>query len=1286
MLKLRKLQLQGFKSFYERAEVQFSGSGVVGIVGPNGCGKSNIADAISWVLGEQSAKSLRGGRMEDVIFAGTRDRAATGMAEVSLTLVDPAEYALGVAEAGEEEPEAEIMTPGWGDEPSEAVSEPESDDAPEPDLTPGPSPLSPVVLTFRKRRKFRARNRRGEIQVTRRLFRDGASEYLMNGRPCRLRDIQELFLGTGLGPESYAIIEQGRIGQILSSKPYDRRAIIEEAAGISKYKAKRRQAEARLEAARQNLARINDIFEEVTKQVASLKRQSSKAERYRQYKQEYDAQQRQLLRLRAAALAAAAGDLAARRAELDAAVAAAQAEVDALEAARAAALARCQTLEDELRAAAESAAGLRREADAARQQAAYDAQQAEDLATRAVENQAAQAQAGEQRRQLDAEHTQAEAARASAAQARSAAQQALDARQQAYAAAQSDESAAAAASATARRQGLDLLQRAAQATTTATQEQTRLEELDRLLERFGRDDAAARAELDASGARRGQLALEFQEQESEAGRLRESVEALEAQCARLAAALTAERDAEQQVRTHLAGAEARRRSLDEIVAGHGYSSEAVQRLFSGSGVASTGVLGEFIEAEAPYDRLVEQFLHDELNYVVVGDWDAAAAGVALLRQEQRGRATFLVHEKADEVAAVPASIAVQESGATPLLDHMKALNGFHSGLGALLPRLRDAYAVADAAQARALAERHPHAYFLTPDGACYHRGTLTGGAGRGAGPLSLKRELRELRQQEQDDAAALSRHQQQTALLTRESETAQRDRERQRQLLHELDTRRLTSAQAVRQLEDEQARAQARLAQAQLEAERARATQASTRDRLAAAQAEAETLRRQQTDSAAAQQQAEQAAAAAQAARTAAAEALGAAQAEQARVDERARAASATAERLEQLLGDLHARLQQLQREGEDLAARRQQRLAAHEAGLARTTGLEASLTAAQQTQAAQAEALATARAATQSGDAALHAQRASLDARRAELAENQVANARLETEAEHLRQTCRDDLSCELEALLAEPEPAAEAPTDLSSLEESVRALRQRIENLGPINMMALEEYEEARQRHEFMETQRRDLLDSIADTQKAIQEMDTISRQKFAEAFERINENFQESFRLLFGGGQGFLRMSEYDSGEGRRSAGLGQEGPQPGASTSGTRGAAALGPAPSNEPGVDIVAQPPGKKLQNALLLSGGEKAMTAMALLLAIFRYQPSPFCLLDEVDAPMDEANVARFADMVRGLSAETQFIVITHNKRTMEAAGTLYGVTMPQPGCSRLVSVMMEEQAEAAAS
>ncbi len=353
MLKLKRLQILGFKSFCDRTDLKFHGDGIAAIIGPNGCGKSNIADAISWVLGEQSAKTLRGSRMEDVIFAGTRDRKPTGMAEVSLTLIDPEEYpgpdadapteidiqdelpisaealrrpaddwdetAIRARAAEETERAVEDAQPGKTEEveiprskiTTIAVAFPDDEPvfalpsgvvASVTPITSAAVVAAQVVLKIRRRKFNQQQFRAGEIVVTRRLFRSGDSEYLLNGKLCRLRDIQELFMGTGLGPETYALIEQGRIGQILSSRPTDRRAILEEAAGITKFKTKKRLAEARLEDAKLNLARINDIFDEVTRQMNSLKRQASKAERYAKLREEMRAQLRVVLASKFAAI------------------------------------------------------------------------------------------------------------------------------------------------------------------------------------------------------------------------------------------------------------------------------------------------------------------------------------------------------------------------------------------------------------------------------------------------------------------------------------------------------------------------------------------------------------------------------------------------------------------------------------------------------------------------------------------------------------------------------------------------------------------------------------------------------------------------------------------------------------------------------------------------------------------------------------------------------------------------------------------------------------------------
>ena len=1257
MLKLKKLQMLGFKSFCDRTELQFPGSGVVGVVGPNGCGKSNLADAISWVLGEQSAKSLRGGRMEDVIFAGTRERAATGMAEVSLTLVDPAEYEFEAIDGGTGDEETqEAAEPGadegW-DEASEATEEgPALAEAAERAEPAGAPASSGVVLTIRKRRKFRAHNRKGEVVVTRRLFRDGQSEYLMNGRPCRLRDIQELFLGTGLGPDSYAIIEQGRIGQILSSKPYDRRAILEEAAGVSKYKAKRRLAEARLEAARQNLARINDIFEEVTRQVNSLKRQAAKAQRYRQLKAELEAHQRRLLRAKAEALGAQAEALAQAQAAAQAELQAGQAGIAGQEGAQQAAAGRCAGLERELRQGAETAARLKGERDAAEQEIAFDTRQAAELAAREAESRAAGERLTAQAETLERELQEAEQTQRAAAERLAGAAAIGDERRAAEQAAARGLAEIEAALEGARRDDMALLARQATLGAEAAQCEARQGEIERQLERWTAEAEAAGRELEAGGERAGQLALRFQDQESANRQLAAEIAALEQRLGANQAALTAERGAAQQARTALAETAARRQSLEEIVAQRGASSDAVQHLFAAGaaeGLRPLGVLSEFVEAEPPYDRVVEQFLRDELNYVVVGSWDEAAAGLDVLRRGEQGRATFLVH---GEAGAGAAASGAEIEGAQPLLREVRATNGFRNGLGTILPRLRQAYCVEDAERARALAQQHPAAYFLTPQGDCFHHATLSGGAAASRGPLSLKRELRELTQAEAAAQEECERRERQAASLELEVEALAAELEQARAARHELEKQLLTSGQQVRQLEQELERARARRAQAELELERSRSEGRQAGERHAAARAELDALAREQAD---ARRRAEAAATAlggARAAREQAAAARSAAEADQARAEEQARAAGATLTRGRQQQAEMAARREQLQREVTALAARQVELAESKRAAEARLEERRQQLASAAAAQAGLETALTEARAAAAAGEAALHAAREALEAVRQRLGEAEVALARCQSDAEHLAQTCRDELGCELQALEAPAEEAA-AEMPLTELEAATRALRQKIDSLGPVNMMALEEHDEALQRHTFLDTQRKDLLDSIADTAKAIQEMDTISRQKFQEAFEAINQNFQETFKALFGGGQGFLRLSEMEGG---------------------------------NDQGVDIVAQPPGKKLQNALLLSGGEKALVAMALLLAIFRYQPSPFCLLDEVDAPLDEANVGRFTAMVRQMSAETQFIIITHNKRTMEAAPTLYGVTMPQAGISRLVSVMVEEAPRQAAA
>ncbi len=441
MLKLKKLQILGFKSFCDRTELKFHGEGIAAIIGPNGCGKSNIADAISWVLGEQSAKTLRGSRMEDVIFAGTRDRKPTGMAEVSLTLIDPEQYDGADANLPTEIEVQDEMPSGDWDEASIRARAAEETERLTEEAQPGkteevegePAPRSrasrshwtQVVLKIRRRKFNQQQFHRGEIAVTRRLFRSGDSEYLLNGKLCRLRDIQELFMGTGLGPESYALIEQGRIGQILSSRPTDRRDIIEEAAGITKFKTKKRLAEARLEDAKLNLNRVNDIFEEVTRQMNSLKRQASKAERYARLRDEMRAKLRVVLSSKFTQLDQENAQLEANIASLSEEMRLQTEVVQQLESENTDRTQRGYAIENEIRENRERLSQIKLETDRAVAQRRHNEERCEELLVRAAASEAELAQAQARHSTLEAERDSNLQTLQSAAADVSAAQQEL---------------------------------------------------------------------------------------------------------------------------------------------------------------------------------------------------------------------------------------------------------------------------------------------------------------------------------------------------------------------------------------------------------------------------------------------------------------------------------------------------------------------------------------------------------------------------------------------------------------------------------------------------------------------------------------------------------------------------------------------------------------------------------------------------------------------------------------------------------------------------------------------
>ncbi|HWB32619.1 MAG TPA: chromosome segregation protein SMC [Acidobacteriaceae bacterium] len=1289
LLKLKRVQILGFKSFCDRTEVHLSGEGIAAVVGPNGCGKSNISDAVTWVLGEQSAKSLRGTKMEDVIFAGTRERKPTGMAEVTLTLVDPEVY--DGASAGDAPAEGDWSSEGgelsvagdWNEaelrkmsaeETEAAVAEAQPgvvlgmDGAPVEGEASGAANSDPahgdaiavngspdaVVLKIRRRKFNRSPVRAGEITITRRLFRSGDSEYLLNGKICRLRDIQDIFMGTGLGGESYAIIGQERIGQILSSKPMDRRAILEEAAGITRFKTKKRLAELRLESAKVNLARVNDIFEEVTRQMGSLKRQAAKAERYGLLRDELRGRLRVVLASRMQQMDAERSSLAEKIAALTAKVEEQSAAVEAMDAEHTTGVQHGYELEQQVREAGAKAnqAAVDMERMTARMAANTD--RVAELTARVATSEAELEPMREQLRtlagELETQRSFLENATAEAAGSREAAETRQREAQEAVRAVGAAEQQAE----QARRNAMQLMGRAAACRNEQSQTEAALAGLESESERLATESDAARRELEQLGVQRGQVALTF-------GDVTERLKALEAEIADLRARIESVRSQEMsarkrgnELRAERASLEGRKSSLDALIKEHSYSTETVRNIFkanaaaNGHGFALAGTLADFLEVDGQYEGVVDEFLRDELNFVVVKSWDAADAGVRMLDSDVAGRATFLVHPEdgahGHEHDGHGGTAAVE--GAVALKDCVRVLNGFGNSLEKMLPKLRDGYIAPDATTARRLASEHPRGFFLSPSGEAFHNATVTGGRVRAQGPLSLKRELNEVQQKLDASQAALAQAEIEATTLERELRDLTATLDAKTLERRDAERESANSGAALRQMEAEAARMERRLQEWTLANERNRDARArkqeiieQRRHETAGFEAEKEGLEaqiaelQQQLDGMRQQRETLQAVAAEASAALAA-------------LEERRRNAAANCDQTQRMFDSQKTRISQVEQQIESAGAEKVRR----EQETTELAAQHGSLSEVKATALAEASRLGDEanelRARMTELDGKLRSLRHETEVLREERAGLTARTAKLVSDIEHIEAACVNDLSADAATLRADETIVRIEGEALGIEEEAARELKQKLEAMGPVNMMALEEYKETAERHTFLETQRKDLIESIENTQASIKEIDDVSRVKFDEAFKVINENFSVTFTKLFGGGQAFMRLTDEEN---------------------------------AAESGIDIVASPPGKKLQNVLLLSGGEKALTALSLLVGIFQFQPAPFCLLDEVDAPLDETNVGRFAKLIAEMSATTQFIVITHSKRTMEQADVIYGVTMQEPGVSKIVSVNLSK-------
>jgi len=1243
-MRLQRLEIAGFKSFPDRSELTFD-QGVTAIVGPNGCGKSNVVDALTWVLGEQSAKSLRGDRMEDVIFGGSDARKPTGAAEVRLRLGGVSARVPGNIP---EPALVETMANGSGDllvAGGVAVQE-------EP----------PLIVR--------------DVELMRRLYRSGESEYLIDGESVRLRDVQDLLMDAGLGIKAYAVIEQGKIGQILSARPTDRRQLIEEAAGVTKYKSRRRAAELKLEAAQQNLTRVDDIVFEVEKQRGTLKRQAAKARRYRRLREELRRWEKVQFARRYRLLGEAIDSTRTKLADARARETGAAAHVAEVESTLERLRLELTEADGRTTAAREAAHASELEIGKLHQQIAFDKQQVESLAAAAadIENEVRALEARREPARVELESRREAAARATTD--RDQAAETLRGEEAAYADLQRNiealeadveaarsEMFAAVNAATALRHAME---HAAAARARLADQIGKLEgeshDLHVELERAANDRSVAEASMGRAGQAIEELRLDRAAKDSDLSAAR------------------AERDA----RTHdfrarereLAAVNARLKSLEELDAARAEYGDGARLLLSESRdeVSQLGSVADYLDVDGRYERAVEACLGDLLQHVVVQSGEQAAAGLAFARAHDAGRVGFLI---AGSVPAVERSSAPHPD-LTALAD-VVAVSGPASDV--IRAAIANAWIAGSYDSAREAAAFTP-APVATLDGEVFHGPHMVEGGTRAEarGILTTKREIKELRERAEAERTESDRLRDAIAsldatIVSLESAitAVQSELHRQEKATVGFELQVSGAREAVERItrKQEQIATERRTAEEQLRVQEARQDEA--RESIARIEAEQRTaddlLNAAQRRLFAAREAMQ-----AQAQRTSEAKASHAA------LVERARALATEVTRLEESARELETRIRTRQEDLERAHARRstlvttiEQAETRLDAGLRTFDELKDHVRIAD-------EASQTLRSGFDEQEARIREARRSLDAVRAEAGQLEVARATAESDLSHLATSCvesvqatLDEVAAEVaqlesEGLLASPRPVDDAPDPAESDDEPAPAaadaveessasaartmtpdemvvdLRAKLERMGGVNMMAIDQFDDLEARHAFLTTQRKDLVDSIAATGDAIKKIDKTTKERFREAFAVINANFERTFTTLFGGGRAGLTL---------------------------------LDEADQLESGIDIIAQPPGKRLQSVQLLSGGEKALTAMALMFAIFKYRPSPFCLLDEIDAPLDDANIGRFVEMLQGMQEHTQFILITHNRKTMEIANRLYGVTMEEPGVSKLISVQL---------
>ncbi len=1182
---LKRLELCGFKSFAERTRLDFE-PGMMAIVGPNGCGKSNIADAIRWVLGEQSAKAMRGSKMEDVIFSGTDSQKAHGMAEVSLTLAE-CESSLG--------------------------------------------------LEF------------NEVTVTRRVFRSGEGEYLLNKTPCRLRDIQRLFMDTGVGTNSYSIMEQGRIDRVLSARPEDRRAVFEEASGITKYKADKREAMRKLEQTEQNLLRLADIIREVKRQIISLQRQAGKARRY----QELQARMREcdlyFVRGRMDGIASAISGMETRRLGLTEREEALATDIQqgqaAIDAARGALATREHDMDEQRDQMTNVRSELERTRDTIRMNRERVAEYEQFSRQNHEEEERARAALEQHIVQQGSLGTELNEARARAALSQSkheelaaqrvAIEEALaeSGRELESTRAELLNQETAAAALLRRIEDVDQRERGAHLRRARLEvEQVELSRRRaqslQLVDTLRRDLESARARAEDLGRQCDAARADRETRATEAAALKESIAQTQSAAAALDAQLAMLDQQDREAQGFAGGA---RWMLDSGETGAAARASGIH-----------GALAGLIRAQPGYEACLQAALRPWLDAVVVRN---SATALDLLRELDRRRAGSARLIAADTDHA-PATAA--DGPGEPLIHHIECAPEARNAVERLLSNVRWIPSL------DALPSPLPQgSVWVTP------AGQIASGAGgfefwmaeaETTNPLARREQSLALRRQQAECRDHIERatrdwtlRQEDEGQCRRHAEIIATERDEARQAAAAIEGRLDMAEQDLRQAEgrleavtgelDQLARDDAEGANERVESAReleaARTRQVQLRDRLTQVSERHQTLDQERTGLIGRSSEARIRAAddrrdaqdferrlEAQIQRITELQSL---------IEDRARGASGYRTRIEEIIRATAAaedQIQPLESELELLNARLD------------TLRIERDEQARE----------------VDGADHALRTRREALENLRREQSEFDVELARQRLRLQNLLDRANAEYRAQPDEIRAAPEPdwgEEGAPEDADALEGRIADLKARLDSMGAVNLVAIEEYQEHEQRHTFLVQQQDDLVKSKDQLIEMIKRINQTTTQLFAETFERVNANFKVMFGRLFGGGTAHLVL--VDDGD-------------------------------VLESGIEIVARPPGKKPASVSLLSGGERTMTAVALLFALYQERPSPFCVLDELDAALDDTNIGRFVAIVQGFLKDSQFIVITHNRQTISAANALYGVTMQKHGVSKIVSVRFNRE------